>query len=157
MQQFYESVHPGFQAQYRRSVVLLALLGALMVISAVIGSLIRQQWLVVVIPMLVGSVGVFLFGMKFQPVFKYKRFLSLIQEGRKREDSGEVIFVGASHVLREGVWFREMHYQDEGGAERVAYVDANLPQPSVEVGQHIKIQHTGNTILALQVEGAPAR
>ncbi|MDR0929243.1 MAG: hypothetical protein LBM74_05955 [Oscillospiraceae bacterium] len=114
-----------------------------------------SQLLVMGITLLGGGLLIFLWGMKFTPLLKYRKYLREIRAGLNRQVEGSVSHLEETITSREGLSFYALlvNVGDPKNPEddRLFYWDGQLPRPALLPGQRVRILAHGNDIIGLEV------
>ncbi len=142
--------------QLRRR-VLAWLLPELLVLAGLAYSFVpRLQWLsglllAVLVVLLIASLS-----LSILPVRRYRNFLTNAVHGRNREETHTFDSLQEEAVVREGVRFHEMTFRadtiKEELDERTYYWDANLPLPTWQKGQRVRLRSHERMITGWSLE-----
>ncbi len=91
---------------------------------------------------------VFYWGFNLSPVISYLKYLNEILSGRNHEFSARLLSRG-DEAQRDGVKTVALSFMDEGGDERLCYIDEiKLPACSLNIGETYKITVHGQSVLS---------
>ncbi len=140
------------QAQMRGVLWRTGILSALCVAGIVASLIIRSEWLTVGITIVWGALLIFLWDIKFAPVYRYRRYLRELLGGLRHRTEGAVVSLAQEGTYKEGVFFSALlinvdpKMDPEG--ERLFYVDRCKPRPELAPGDRISLEYHGNYVTA---------
>jgi hypothetical protein len=112
----------------------------------------RHEWLISLLSVTAGALGIFAFGMFISPVLSYRKLLNNVLNGRTRAVQGTFKSIGGVPVMRDGVRVYPVTISAGNPADeaddRLLYYDANKPLPGWRAGQALAITAHDKTIAA---------
>ncbi|MDR2505435.1 MAG: hypothetical protein LBD16_04935 [Oscillospiraceae bacterium] len=142
-------------AAWRRSLIIAAAALALFIASCVTTVILRQKLAAIAISVVLGSLFIFFWGMKAEPVRHMRKHLREIHSGLTKTTVGRIMSFGSDAVSREGIeCFAVLLNVGETGDEndeRLFYWNAGLAAPRVSVGDTVSVISHGNDIVGFAI------
>ncbi|GHU76789.1 hypothetical protein AGMMS49992_23090 [Clostridia bacterium] len=152
----------SLSAQLRRSWIAAGVFAAVTVGALIPTIALRIQWATMLVTVVLGGLGIFLWGMKITPPLAYLKHLREIHSGLSRTVEGRLVQVeDGQPTFREGIDCYAFVINvgtdplrpDDPQDERLLYWDAQKPMPQWSVGDRVAITAHGNDVIALRILG----
>lgn len=119
--------------------------------AAVVGFVLRAEWLCTASLILAGSSVIFLYDLRVKPALRYDAFLAEVHSGLSRQTGGALVRIGVDPVYVDGVDFCEVIlniYEDlDEEGERRFLLDAKKGFPAEWLNRDVIVTSHGNYLL----------
>jgi len=149
---FYEQADLGKSKKEKSTAILRMLLTMLPPLTAaVIGFVLRVEWLCTAGCILAGAAAILLYDLRVKPALRYDAFLAEVHSGLTRQTGGALVRIGVDPVYQDGVDFHEIilniyEDMDEEG-ERRFLLDAKREIPADWLHQDVIVTSHGSYLL----------
>ncbi|GHU68952.1 hypothetical protein FACS1894184_12060 [Clostridia bacterium] len=150
----------SLSGQLRRSWIAAGVFAAVLTAALIPTLVVRIQWATMLVTIVLGGLGIFLWGMKITPALSYRRHVREIHSGLSRQVEGRLRQVDEGVTFREGIdcYAFVVDVGDDAEHvdpknERLLYWDAQKPMPKWQVGDNLRITAHGNDVISITVEG----
>jgi len=149
---FYEHTDLSNSKKEKSTALLHMLLSMLpFLVFAVIGFVLRMEWLCSAGCILAGAAAIFLYDLRVKPALRYDAFLAEVHSGLTRQTGGALVRIGVDPVYQDGVDFYEIIlniYEDlDEEGERRFLLDAKKEIPSDWLHRDVIVTSHGSYLL----------
>ena len=139
----------------KRFIVIYSIIAALMLGGIVTFIVLRMEWPLYTLVMLLTLLSVFLWGNIGVRLVSYHRFLKDVNRGLEKEAIGIVASIDAEEAVKEGIEFRGLHLivgdeTDKIGG-RLLYIDSSKFPIKASVGQKVRCKLFGYYVKDLEI------
>lgn len=135
----------AIRAQKMRRMIITIIPVILLSAAAIYCAALRLQALTMILTIIAGGLGMFMYGLFVKPVSAYYQHMDQVMHGRVRTLTGAFKQMDDFPALRDGVYYYSMlinvgKMEDEED-DRLLYYDANLPRPDWKQGDMLTVTY----------------